>query len=136
MTRQDILTTARDYLETKFRHQTHDCGQLLIKVCHRLDYHKEFTFHDYDRWPDGLTLDALLDAHFDRVPRSKLTYGDVVLCADVKTPCHVGIVGDKGHLAPDNFSIIHAWLKVRKVTENPLEIMRVLRCWRFRGVED
>ena len=128
------MDTARQDIGRRFRHQIDDCGQSLIHWCHRLDYHKEFNFTAYDRWPDGATLDKLLDDHFDRVPRSKLAYGDIVLCADVKTPCHVGIVGDKGHVAPENFSIIHAWLKVRKVTENPLEVMNVLRCWRFRGV--
>ena len=140
MTRQQILDEARSWIDVKFRHQGRDrafgvdCGGLIIRVCHALHYYEDFDVTGYNRWPDGTSLDTMLDDHFDRAPRSKLAPGDIVLCADLKTPCHVGFVGDKGPTADDPFSIIHAWLAVRKVTENPLNIMKVLRCWRFRGV--
>ena len=137
--RKQIVTTARACLGVRWRHQGRDpatgidCAGLLIHVAHRLQL-SQFDTHDYGHYPDGMTMQALLDAHMARIAIDEIQQGDVILSADSergKWTCHIGIIVpyQSGGLA-----VIHATAQKRKVVENRLdasELAKVRAAYRF-----
>ena len=130
-TRQDIVTTAREYLGVRWHHQGRncagiDCIGLVIAVTQRLGL-SDFDTADYGRIPDGARLRAGLDLQLDRV--AVWQPGDVLLMRFEQNPQHVAIVTDIG--------IIHAHVMMRKVVEHGLDDTwrkRIVGAYSFRGI--
>ena len=141
-TRQQIIDTARTWMETPFRHQGRtkgvavDCAGLLIGVAHALGL-SDFDARDYSPNPDGVTMKATLDAQMISVPFRHIKAGDVFYMAFKKQPQHMAIITriDKTH-------IIHADSLAAgggRVVEHRLDsvwLSRVRGCYRFHGVID
>ena len=116
MTKQQIVNTAREWLETPYHHQARaigvgvDCIGLVLGVLRELGVYT-FDFTDYDRTPDSTVLLSLLEAHC--TPTDSPEPGDIHLFRIKRNPQHVGIVSDIG--------LIHAYQGVGKVVEHTLD---------------
>lgn len=126
-TRADVVAEARTWLGTKWIHQHRakgqgvDCAGLIICVARDLGLlPADFDINGYSRMPDG-TLLAVCDQHMDRIDRSAMQPGDVLVVAIESDPQHMGIVGDYRH---GGLSLIHAASKVGKVIETRLMFAR------------
>lgn len=142
ITRQVIVTEAREWLGTRWMHQQAikgvacDCIGLVRGVAVNVglvpaDFatRPEVTqFMGYGRRPDGRLIVAL-DLFLDRAT-SKSEPGDVLLMRFDQNPQHVAIVSDIG--------IIHSHASARRVVEHRLDdvwTQRIVAVYRFRGVQ-
>ena len=135
--RQDVVSAARRWLDTPWRHQGRmighacDCAGLVIGVATELGL-IDFDVRNYPRRPDGKTLRALCDEHMRRIKSYDI--GDVLLMEFGAAPQHLGIVGDY----PDGGeSLIHAYAQARRVVEHRIESVwqrRVVSAYRLPGV--
>lgn len=123
MTRADVVAEARTWLGTPWVHQHRakgqavDCAGLIICVARDLGLlPADFDLNGYSRMPDG-TLLAVCDEHMDRIERSAMQPGDVLLMATEHDPQHMGILGDYRH---GGLSLIHAASKAGRVIETRL----------------
>lgn len=123
MTRADVVAEARKWLGTPWVHQHRakgqavDCAGLIICVARDLGLlPADFDLNGYSRMPDG-TLLAVCDEHMDRIERSAMQPGDVLLMATEHDPQHMGILGDYRH---GGLSLIHAASKAGRVIETRL----------------
>ena len=118
-TRQQILSTARSYLDVKFHHLGRsrerglDCFGLVIRVAWDLRL-SQFVFDAYDHIPNPGEVMRHCGQQMIRIGTP--TFGDVALMAFDSWPCHLAILADK--TLP--FSLIHAYAGARKVVETPL----------------
>ncbi|MBM3617732.1 MAG: peptidase P60 [Alphaproteobacteria bacterium] len=136
----DLVTEARGWLGTPFRHQGRrkgaqggvDCLGLLIgaadgagmrvrDVRGRLVAVSTFDRRDYGHLPDGDALCQTLAEVMERVAPEAAQVGDVLLMRFDGNPQHLAIVTDyEGGLG-----IIHAYAPARKVVEHAFD-----ECWR------
>lgn len=135
--RTEIVERARLYLETPFEHQGRllgvgvDCAGLVIKVAHDLGL-SAFDIDGYSDQPDEATFRATLREQMDPILLRELQPGDVITFHFGKER-HMGIVS-----AVEPVRLIHAWSKVGKVAEHPVDPamwLRVRGAYRYRGVE-
>ena len=143
MTRDDILTAARDVVGTPFRHQGRiagkglDCAGLLVHVARTVGV-EPIQREGYARLPTYGQLEATLQENVDAgilvaVPVADLLPGDMVLMKfeGEGAARHLGIVGDG--------TLIHSWAVVRRVCEHTLDDVwrrRIIAGFRFAGVND
>lgn len=138
ITREQILSAARECLGTPFHHQGRICGAgldcigLMVHVARKL----EIFFYDnvtYSRDPMPEILTYELGKVLTRIPPEQVKAGDVLVFwmnKKSKFPQHIGIATDKG--------MIHTWAGVRMVVEHHLTERwkeRLLYVYRFPGVE-
>jgi NlpC/P60 family putative phage cell wall peptidase len=133
-----IVETARECIGTPWHHQGRvvgvglDCVGMLEYVGHTLNL-TDFHAHDYARIPDGVTMQATMDLHLDRVPFSERQTGDILLFRIKEQPQHVGIITDIN----GREGIIHAHAPSRRVVEHGMDSIwkaRVVQCYRFKNV--
>lgn len=137
MTREQIITTARQYIGTPWQHQARlkgvgvDCTGLVVCVARDLGV----TLHDRRAYGRRAEADPVLLRYLDgqcrRVDRPQL--GDIMVFwwnQNTRRPQHVGIRTDVG--------IIHAYALARSVCEHTIdkEMMHKFICaYEFPGVE-
>ncbi len=135
MTGDDIVTAARNALETPFVHQGRvvgkamDCAGLIIHVAKTLEL-DHIDQSGYSRTPSGGLLEAslgvqpcLIEVDAPPIP------GDVLLMRFSGAPQHLAICAGS--------TIIHAWQIVGKVCEHSLTDVwraRIVKVYRFSGV--
>jgi NlpC/P60 family putative phage cell wall peptidase len=132
VTPSDVITEARKWEGTPYQHQGRvlgiacDCIGLVIGVCKALGLPHEDRV-DYQRVPDGVSLQASLDQYCDRV--DEIEPGVLLLFRIRKAPQHVGLVTNTG--------LIHAHYSSAYVTEHELDPKwrdRIIQVYRLRGV--
>lgn len=144
-TRADIVTAARQWVGTRWRHQGAqrgvgvDCVGLLVGVALELGIAdarqgaRPIEFDGYGRAPNPALLLKAAEMYLD--PEDGLTLGGVLLMRFHAAPQHFAIVSQLDPLP----YIVHAYAQARKVVENRLDDLwrgRVVRHYQFRGVSD
>lgn len=133
--RSAIVSAARRYLGTPFRHQGRmlgegvDCAGLLTCVAYDLRL-RDVQITDYGRTPDPDRAREIIEAHMDPVTFQELAPGDVVSFVFVQSIQHYGLITD---VSPIRF--LHAYLTVGRVVEQSLAgpwLHRLRGCYRFR----
>ena len=136
MTRDDIITAARDCLGTPFVHQGRipgralDCAGLIVAVAQSIGV--EYVDQTgYSRSPSGGLLEAALDGQpgIMRIAPADRAAGDVLLMRFSGDPQHLAILAGT--------TIIHAWEAPGLVCEHDLTDLwgrRIVRVYRFRGL--
>ena len=124
MNRQDVVTAAREWIDTPFHHQARlkgvgvDCVGLVIGVARELALvPPDFDITAYPRVPDGKSLMSTAALHMTRIDFAQAESGDVIVVSFDKDPQHFGILGDYRH---GGLSIIHAAGKTGRVIETRL----------------
>ena len=126
----DVVTAARAWIDTPFRHQGRakgkgvDCAGLVIGVARDLGMEAE-DVAGYSRQPFGDSLKRVIDAQMVRV--SAAEPGDVYLMRFDSDPQHLAIASDIG--------IIHAYSSARRCVEHSLDDVwrkRIVAIYRFR----
>lgn len=153
--RAEIVTTAREYINTPFFHEGRvkgenggvDCIGLLTGVAqeHNLTDHD---FHGYPRQPDGVALIRELDIALEPTNGQQgyepewdvgeYGIGDVLVfwIRNVLRPKHVAIVCE-GFARP--LGLIHTWYEIGHVVEHDLDdrwLKRIAKAYRFPRVSD
>ena len=135
MTGYDIVTEARNHIETPFKHQGRlpglalDCAGLVVVVAKNCGI-EIFDAQGYGRSPNG-ALEATIAAQVcvDPVPVSDRLPGDILTMRFGKEMQHVAIcAGD---------TVIHSYEAVGKVCEHSLDAMwvkRIVSVYRFKGL--
>lgn len=133
-TRQQVVSTARTYLRSPWRHQGRtkehgvDCVGLAICVARDVgSVATDFDFNGYGRQVDGTML---LTAMRLMERRDALIAGMVVVFSISRQPQHIGILGDWVH---GGLSLIHASAPLGGVVETRFVPAKNLR---VRGVFD
>ncbi|MDZ4255240.1 MAG: hypothetical protein U1A72_21935 [Sulfuritalea sp.] len=135
-----MLTEARRWIGTKFLHQGRmlgvgvDCAGLATETARALGL-ETCDVCDYNRQPDGRSLERLCDEHMDRVAPGQVQLGDVLLMRIAREPQHLAIVAAVNDGRP--MAILHAYLGIGHVVEHGLDPRwrrRILRAYRMRGV--
>jgi len=132
ITRELIVTTARAWLGTRYRHQGRlrghavDCGGRVLGVAHALDL-TTLDFTGYGPLPRD--VEQTCDAHMARTDKPQP--GDVLLFRVElnDAPKHLAIMTPIG--------IIHAWAASRKVCEHRIDALwqsRLVRGYVLPGV--
>jgi NlpC/P60 family putative phage cell wall peptidase len=132
MRRADIVTEARSWLGTNYRHQGRrkghaiDCIGFVWGVARELGYNAEIP-SNYMRSPKSQQVLDGCDKWLVRVEREELKPGDVlILWGDERGEAqHFAIVGEVS-MRP---TMIHAWSKQKKVVEHGITDF-----WRLRLV--
>jgi NlpC/P60 family putative phage cell wall peptidase len=113
MIRQQIVTEARSWIGTPFRHQARlkgvgvDCAGLLIGVARALELVPDwFDVTGYARLSDGQSLIDTSETHMTRIDRETMQPGDVIVIRWGKWPQHFAILGDYCY---GGLSMIHAY---------------------------
>lgn len=130
-TREQIVSTARSYMNVRWHHQGRsraglDCVGLVLVTAWDLGL-SDIDYDGYGRVPDGKMLRAELEAHLDQTNNPSL--GDVLLMRFDRQPQHLAIVSDIG--------IIHAHAAMRKVVEHGLDdawSSRIVGAYSWRGI--
>ncbi len=130
----DYVAEARAWVGVRWRHQGRtrqgvDCAGLVICLANKMGM-SDFDTTDYDRIPDGETLQALCDQHMKAIKLSELRPADILLMRFDVHPQHMAIVTDY----PGALGVIHAYANARKVVEHRLDdvwLSRVVRAYRF-----
>lgn len=144
VTREMIVSRAREYVGTKHRHLGRrigvsvDCVGLVSGVAKDL----RITDHDlgvYSRLPDGETLIRELDKCL--VPQNRAPkYGDVVVFwfTSPALPTHCGVIGNHPSVK-DGLTLIHTYRQVGMVVEHILDQTwrdRIAKVYAYPGTED
>jgi NlpC/P60 family putative phage cell wall peptidase len=128
----DVVIAARKWLGTPYQHQGRllgvgvDCIGVCIKVAHELGL-SEFDTADYAASPDGVSLQAMADAHMDRIPFDDATVGDWLLLKWKAHPQHFALLTDIG--------VLHAYAGAERVIETvltPSWIRKIVCAYRYR----
>ena len=123
MTRAEVVARARSWCGTRWQHQGRlqgvgvDCVGLIAEAGRDVLSVDEAA--NYQRRPDGVTLKAKLEQYLTPIALADIQPGDVLLFATSGRPDHVGLVGD--YPAAGELSLIHAYVKLRKVVEHRLD---------------
>jgi cell wall-associated NlpC family hydrolase len=144
-TREQIVSEAREWIGTPYRHQARakgvavDCVGLLIGVARRLGLvAPDFDVTGYTRRPDGWTLIEECERHMTRLERDFMRYGDGVIVRFDAEPQHFGFVAPYRH---GGWSIIHATAKYGCVVETRLLFgraplaMKFVAAYRLPGIQ-
>lgn len=126
--RLEVVTEARTWIDTPFRHQGSrkghgcDCIGFLQRIATDMDLcvedlwgPKAQAFFGYSELPDPDKFMAALDIFMDEISLRDILYADIILFMSRQNPTHLGLVTDKG--------MIHSYLKNKKVVEHGLNEM-------------
>ncbi len=147
ITPADIVSTARGYLGTRYRHLGRvkgvgvDCLGLSLCVGHDLDLPgiaqawQDERLRVYSRSPDGRKLLKVCDEYLVRTSCPGL--GDLLVMAFAGNPQHFAIVSRVSPLYDTPTYLIHAYDLVAEVVENGINVAKakLVRAYRFPGVE-
>lgn len=119
--REQIITTARDWIGVRWQHQGRsriegvDCVGLLVVVAQSLGL-PVTDVRNYRRRQTGRELLKILDDQLKKTPLEGWKIGDIGVFKESSFPIHVGVLnaGDEG------LSVIHAHARRRQVIEEPL----------------
>jgi len=134
-TNLEVVSKAREYLGTKFRHQGRlkgigvDCVGLIVGVAHELGL-SNFDAKNYGRDPDPKMMREVLNREMIPIKVNDAQPGDVLWMVFYKEPQHLAIKTDVG--------IIHSYSGVGKVVEHVLDHTwrsRIREAYRFKGTE-
>lgn len=126
MTREEIVAEARARLGIRWQHQGRGSRLDCLGLVHASGRSTIALPADYKRQPTG-ELRKMLDRHMNRARGPEL--GRVALMQfDKDEPHHVGIIGD---YFAGGWSLIHAYVKARKVVEQRLDDEWLNRCVAF-----
>jgi hypothetical protein len=136
ITRVQVLASARSYLGVRWQHKGRDrngldCVGLLVAVSGDIGY-PITDYLDYRKAPEKKPfLDAIM-GQTDPGSKNLLLTGSILLLNQVLFPCHCGIVVNE----PPGPTIIHASLKERKITEEPLKLFipQIIYVREFKGI--
>ena len=134
MNTSEIISAARECLDTPFQHQGRligaalDCAGVVVHVANKLGC-EVVQPSAYSRSPSNGLLEFWADAqpYLERVNESQA--GDILMMRFWKEPQHVGIFTGE--------NIIHAYENIKKVCEHRLSDVwaaRVVRVYRFKGL--
>lgn len=140
------MAEARTWLGTPYRHQARtrgvavDCIGLIggvalaLEISGAQEWAADATLHNYARMPGTNLLTAGCSRFLDHIALTDAVAGDVLLFALEDVPRHFAILSQRG---PDRVIHAYASLSARRVVEQTLPIAkaRVLRAYRFRGIE-
>jgi cell wall-associated NlpC family hydrolase len=135
VTREQIVATAREWLDTRWHHQGRlkgvgvDCAGLVVGVATELGL-TEFDMTGYGHRPDTRELEQLCHDHMKKVRRDRARPGDVLLIEVDKMPQHMAIKTDIG--------MIHAFAPLRRVVEHRIDddwAARITAAFRIPGVK-
>jgi NlpC/P60 family putative phage cell wall peptidase len=135
-TRADIISEAKTWIGTPFKHQGRikgvgvDCAGLVIGIAHVLQI-STFDCTTYSHMPDGVTLRRLLGQHLRPKFVSGVHPGDILLLRFDAEPQHLAILSDHG--------IIHAYAQVRRCCEHRLDAVwrsRIVSAYVYPGIEN
>ncbi|AIL64482.1 hypothetical protein NOVO_00355 [Rickettsiales bacterium Ac37b] len=151
-----IIEEARSWLGTKFHHQGRlkkskdncggcDCIGLIIGIAAKFKLLskqsdnlllKDCDNTSYPKIPNGTSLYTKLSLHLQEIEINQLQYADILLFNFNDNPQHVALVSNYITYNNDQiFSIIHAYIKARKVVEHRLDTIwkkRITAVFRFR----
>ena len=142
MTRDEVITEARTWLGTPWRHQACakgagvDCLHFIAGVARELgsaDAERFFAtpeWHSYGRHPDPAMMFAGCDALLDRISISDALPADILVLTCGRHPMHFGLL-----TAAD--MMVHAWLGAGRVLEQRIDAKwraRIIRAYRLRGI--
>ncbi len=139
-TRAQIVTEARRWLGTPFKHQGRiigegvDCVGVLIAIAYRFDYAGGYEDPcDYPAQPHTDYMERMLNHYLEPVRRVDRQPADILTFAFKRNLQHVAIL-----VEPDR--ILHAWNRGKnaivdesRLTGKYIDAMR--RCYKFRGLE-
>lgn len=137
-TADEVVSTARNWIGVKFRHQGRDrtgvdCAGLVICVA------KELGLTDFDttgyarRITDGIYIRRLCEQEMDMTETTEP--GDVLLMRFCTYPSHLAIVAT---YPSGGLSIIHAYAQARRVVEHRLDETwerRIVQSYRLKGID-
>lgn len=146
MTRADVVTAARTWIDTPFHHAARskgigvDCAGLLVGVARELGLvAPDFDVPPYIPTPDGHTMLEWCREYMREVVRHAMQPGDAIVVITDEHPQHLGILGD---YRSGGLSIIHASNSTsttpQRVIETRLMFSRVQRfvaAFSFPGIE-
>lgn len=133
MLRSQIITEARSWVGTRFKHQGRvkksgnskggcDCIGLIVGVGRNLNIKcndQPIEFFDnlsYSKFPDGQGLKRVLDLCLIPIDVESAKPADILLMRISKEPQHVAFIGDK-----NGRSLIHSYIQARGVVEHSLD---------------
>lgn len=131
ITRDALVTQARQYLGVRFAHQGRskvtgvDCLGLLLCVAQdvgiRLNQKdvRHYDRTDYGAYPCPIMLRAQLDHALIAIDEARV--GDILLLNIEGRPQHLALVSDYHHT--ESLGMIHAYAPMRKVVEHRLDEM-------------
>lgn len=137
MTRDDIVTTARQYLGTRFHKGGRtkaglDCVGLITLVAYDIGYKHvdDVTYYDFEPRPDEFlkTIRSQTNPVIGLVPKK----GNVVMLRQSIYPMHCGIIGQN----QSGLTVINANLHLRKVVEEPISNWQnlIIELRDYRGI--
>jgi len=131
ITPEQIVAQARTWLKTPFHHQGRlkhkgvDCIGLIVGVMNELElsddtgrFLSSYDVSGYSVTPDGYSLKAALDKHFQIVPIDEICPADILLFRFNKNPQHVAFVTDR---ADGAIGILHCYSTSNYVVEHILD---------------
>lgn len=145
VTREQIVTEAREWLGTPWRHQRRskgvaaDCAGLVVGVGMRCGAFKEgqienSNMNQYRAYSHIIDTKQMLKALKDLMVESDdLIIGNVCFLQIDGIPQHLGIIS---RTSP-NLYIIHGYFKIRRVVENKIDNTSHIRgVWRYPMITD
>lgn len=136
-TRTEIVTCARKWIGTKYRHEGRlrgvacDCAGLILEVARELNL-TDASIQGYGRIPGDV------EAYCDRY-MIRLTTNEVVRPGDVYL-LRLSQSGEPRHLAfASDIGMIHSWAAARRVCEHRIDSEWagcIVRTYKIPGVED
>ncbi len=151
MTRYDVVTEARSWIDTRYQHQASlkgvgaDCigfvggVAVALGLPEALAWARDPAVKGYGGTPDGRMLLEACRKYLDPVSTALAGIGDVLVFRWATDPAHFAIISS---LEP--MRIIHAFSSARKVAENQIDgewrkgttwRSLIVGAWRFRGVD-
>lgn len=136
--RAAIIRCARTYLNTPFHHMGRrkgvalDCGGLISGVHDEIMRVKNKSVRVYSQYPDGTTLQSIMDEYFSQTCIKCAGPGDIVgYWYDQRNVLqHLGILS--------NIGIIHAYANAKRCVETSIPrklAKRFMIAWKFPDVE-
>lgn len=142
MTREEVVTIAREWINTPWRHQASlkgvgvDCGGLIRGVgveAGLMAIEGLMKFRGYGRQPHEGMMEEACDAVMDRASMAHELADVLLMRFGTGDPQHLAIV-----VGVNPVYIVHAYAQARKVVEHRLDAVwesRIVRCYRFRDIE-
>lgn len=119
--REILVESVRTWIDVPYRDKGRnrhgiDCIGLLLVAAKDVGLTTYDTV-DYPRRPNPRDFLRGMKSHLDRIPKSDAGHGDIMVFAEPKSPCHVGILDVN---ASGTVYVIHAYALARKVIREPL----------------
>lgn len=131
MTREDIVTEAREWIDTPFvpgqavKGHGCDCAGLVIGIAKSLGIvPPDFSVGPYSQQPHGFALSAVCRKHMRQIKIDDAQPGDVLEMRFATEPQHLAIVTD---YPGARLAVVHALTLSKKVVEHRLDA-----AWRRR----